>query len=40
MSVQVGTTAPDFELDQAGGGKLRLSDLRGEVVMLVFWRAG
>lgn len=29
--------APDFTLKSAGGENLRLSDLRGEVVMINFW---
>ncbi|MFO0985379.1 MAG: DUF2092 domain-containing protein [Planctomycetota bacterium] len=36
----VGTLAPDFELELSQGGRRRLLDLRGKVVMLVFWRAG
>lgn len=30
-------TAPDFTLAMPGGGELRLSDLRGQAVMLDFW---
>ena len=33
----VGNLAPDFHLDLAGGGKVRLSDLEGKVVVLDFW---
>jgi len=31
------STARDFELELIGGGRLRLSDLRGKVVMVDFW---
>ncbi|MCH7735793.1 MAG: TlpA family protein disulfide reductase [Chloroflexi bacterium] len=31
--------AMDFELDLIGGGTLKLSDLRGKVVMVDFWAA-
>jgi peroxiredoxin len=34
--VKVGDTAPDFTISQAGGETLRLSDLKGKVVMLQF----
>lgn len=30
-------TAPDFELDRYGGGRLRLSELSGKTVVLNFW---
>lgn len=33
----VGTVAPEFELPKAGGGSLRLSDLRGRPVVLFFY---
>ncbi len=36
-AVNVGETAPDFELASADGGKLRLSDLRGKNVVLYFY---
>jgi peroxiredoxin len=32
------TLAPDFELDTLDGQTVRLSDLRGSVVLLNFWR--
>jgi len=32
-----GTAAPDFALKSAGGGNLRLSEYRGDVVMINFW---
>jgi len=34
--VKVGDTAPDFTINEAGGKTFKLSDLRGEVVMLQF----
>jgi cytochrome c biogenesis protein CcmG/thiol:disulfide interchange protein DsbE len=34
---EVGRTAPDFVLPTLDGGSLRLSDLRGKVVLLNFW---
>ena len=34
--VQVGDLAPDFEMTLADGGKVKLSDLRGKLVMLQF----
>jgi hypothetical protein len=34
--VEPGAMAPDFELDRAGGGQLRLSRLRGKPVLLHF----
>ena len=36
--VPTGEAAPDFELDLFGGGRFRLSEQRGNVVWLVFWR--
>ena len=33
----VGTDAPDFALPAASGGNVRLSEHRGEVVVLAFW---
>ena len=35
-----GREAPDFELLSADGNKIKLSDYRGKIVWLVFWRAG
>jgi peroxiredoxin Q/BCP len=35
--LQTGAVAPDFELPAAGGGKIRLSDLRGRIVVLYFY---
>ncbi len=35
--LDVGDTAPDFDLPRAGGGSLRLSDLRGKPVVLYFY---
>ena len=34
--IMPGEIAPDFELPQAGGGTLRLSELRGSPVLLHF----
>ena len=34
--VKVGQTAPDFTMTLANGNKVKLSDLRGKVVMLQF----
>ena len=34
--IQPGEMAPDFELPQASGGSLRLSDLRGRPVVMHF----
>ncbi len=34
--IRPGDIAPDFDLPQAGGGTLRLSDLRGGPVLLHF----
>lgn len=37
VGTDVGNLAPDFELPMPGGGKVRLSDHRGQVVLLDFW---
>jgi peroxiredoxin len=34
--VKIGDVAPDFLINEAGGGSYRLSDLKGKVVMLQF----
>ena len=34
----IGQSAPDFALHAAVGGNARLSEHRGEVVVLSFWR--
>ena len=36
-SGDVGQVAPDFSLERAGGGEARLSDYRGQVILLNFW---
>ena len=36
----VGELAPDFALPAATGGNVRLSEHRGEVVVLTFWSSG
>jgi len=36
QGVMPGEMAPDFELPRAGGGSLRLSELRGKPVLLHF----
>lgn len=35
--IGIGQTAPDFELTTFDGEKIRLSDLRGKVVVINFW---
>jgi peroxiredoxin len=37
IGMQVGALAPDFVLEDVAGEEYRLSDLRGEVVLLNFW---
>lgn len=37
VSLTVGSQAPDFDLPAAGGGTLRLNDLRGKSVVLYFY---
>jgi thioredoxin-dependent peroxiredoxin len=37
-AVEVGQKAPDFELDSTKGGKLKLSSLRGQNVLINFYR--
>jgi len=37
VSVDVGSTAPDFTMPTDGGGEISLSDLRGENVVLYFY---
>ncbi len=36
----VGSPAPTFELPTPSGGRLRLADLRGEDVLVLFWSPG
>lgn len=36
-SPREGFSAPDFTLDVLGGGQIRLSDLRGKVVLINLW---
>lgn len=37
LDVEVGELAPDFTLETPGGELVRLSDFRGQVVVLNFW---
>jgi thioredoxin-dependent peroxiredoxin len=39
VAVEAGLLAPDFELPTDGGGRVRLSDLRGQKVVLYFYPA-
>ena len=36
-ALEVGEKAPDFELDSAKGGKLKLSSLKGKNVLINFY---
>jgi hypothetical protein len=36
-ALQVGEKAPDFELDNSKGGKLKLSSLKGKNVLINFY---
>ncbi|MBD3180290.1 MAG: redoxin domain-containing protein [Candidatus Latescibacteria bacterium] len=36
----IGEIAPDFELSLADSGRFKLSDHRGEVVWIIFWKSG
>ena len=38
--LQPGTEAPDFDLTLSDGKRFKLSDQRGKVIWLMFWRAG
>ncbi|WP_208591845.1 redoxin domain-containing protein [Gracilibacillus suaedae] len=37
IGLEIGNIAPDFELETLGGETVKLSDYRGEPVMLNFW---
>src|SRR5699024_12445653 len=37
VGIEKGDMAPDFELETLDGGKVKLSDLSGEKVMINFW---
>lgn len=37
FAIEVGSKAPDFELDSTKGGKLKLSSLRGKNVLINFY---
>jgi hypothetical protein len=36
-ALEVGEKAPDFELESTKGGKLKLSSLRGKIVLINFY---
>ena len=38
--IQIAPLAPDFELEDLSGKKIRLSSLRGKIVVLNFWSLG
>lgn len=40
VAPQQGFLAPDFELEDLSGQKIRLSDLRGKIIVLNFWSMG
>ncbi len=35
--VSDGALAPDFQVEKYGGGEIRLSDLKGKIVLIDFW---
>jgi thioredoxin-dependent peroxiredoxin len=37
LAIEVGQSAPDFDLDSSKGGKLKLSSLRGKTVLINFY---
>jgi len=37
VGIQVGQRAPDFELEDLNGQEVKLSDYRGQVVLINFW---
>ena len=37
MAIEIGKTAPDFELESSNGEKVKLSDYRGKNVVLYFY---
>jgi peroxiredoxin/outer membrane lipoprotein-sorting protein len=38
--LHTGTPAPDFDLPLDGGGRFRLSAMRGKMILMSFWRVG